>query len=382
VHVTAIIAAGGRGERFGAGLPKQLLTLGGVPILQRSVDALLRHPHIHDMVVALPPDLAADPPAYLREREKPLVVVEGGARRQDSVARAFACVPAGTEIVVIHDAARPLVSADLIERTVDAARADGAAVAAVRATDTVKRGDAEGRVVETLPREHVYLAQTPQAFRVGVLRDALAIAADATDEATLAERAGHPVRLVEGEPVNVKITTPGDLRAAERVLAAGAPPIRIGQGYDLHRLVAGRPLILGGVTIPFELGLTGHSDADIVCHAVTDALLGAAGLGDIGRHFPDTDPRWKGADSVKLLAGACALVRESGYLVVNVDVTVIAERPKLAPHADAMRANLAGALGCTVAQVSVKAKTNEGVESMGAGTSMAAYAVALIARDA
>ena len=382
MHVTAIIAAGGRGERFGAGRPKQLLALGGLPILQRSVDALLRHPRINDMVVALPPELAAAPPAYLRQREKPLVVVEGGARRQDSVARAFARVPAGTEIVVIHDAARPLVTADLIERTVAAAAADGAAVAALRATDTVKRGDAGGHVVETLPREHVYLAQTPQAFRVGVLRDALAIEADATDEAALAERAGHRVRLVEGEPSNVKITTPGDLSAAERAVAGGAPSIRIGQGYDLHRLVTGRPLVLGGVTIPFDLGLAGHSDADIVCHAVTDAVLGAAGLGDIGRHFPDTDARWKGADSVALLGAACALVREAGYSVVNVDVTVIAERPKLSPHADAMRGNLAGALGCAMSQVSVKAKTNEGVESMGTGTSMAAHAVALIARGA
>ena len=382
VHVTAIIAAGGRGERFGAGRPKQLLMLGGLPILQRSVDALLGHPCISDVVVALPPELAAEPPAYLRQRAKPLVVVEGGARRQDSVARAFARIPAGAEIVVIHDAARPLVTADLIERTVAAAAADGAAVAAVRATDTVKRGDAEGRVVETLPRERVYLAQTPQAFRVGVLRDALAIAVDATDEATLAEHAGHRVRLVEGEPSNVKITTPADLSAAERAMTAGAPPIRIGQGYDLHRLVPGRPLVLGGVTIAFDLGLTGHSDADIVCHAVTDAVLGAAGLGDIGRHFPDTDARWKGADSVALLAAACALVRDAGYSVVNVDVTVIAERPKLSPHADAMRANLAGALGCAASQVSVKAKTNEGVESMGVGASMAAHAVALIARGA
>ncbi|HET9268566.1 MAG TPA: 2-C-methyl-D-erythritol 4-phosphate cytidylyltransferase, partial [Vicinamibacterales bacterium] len=215
MHVTAIIAAGGRGERFGAGRPKQLLTLGGVPILQRSVDALIGHPLVRDMVVAVPPDLAAAPPAYLNRRDKPIVVVEGGARRQDSVARAFARVPADAEIIVIHDAARPLVSGDLIERTVQAAMEDGAAVAAMRATDTVKRGGADGHVIETLPREHVYLAQTPQAFRIGVLRDALAIAADATDEATLAERAGHRVRLVEGDPSNVKITTPGDLSAAE-----------------------------------------------------------------------------------------------------------------------------------------------------------------------
>jgi 2-C-methyl-D-erythritol 4-phosphate cytidylyltransferase/2-C-methyl-D-erythritol 2,4-cyclodiphosphate synthase len=182
-------------------------------------------------------------------------------------------------------------------------------VAAVRATDTVKRGDAEGRVIETLPREHVYLAQTPQAFRVGVLRDALALTADATDEAALAERARPSVRLVEGEPSNVKITTPGDLSAAERVMAAGAPSIRIGQGYDLHRLVPGRPLVLGGVTIAFDLGLSGHSDADIVCHAVTDAVLGAAGLGDIGRHFPDSDARWKAPTAWRCCRGLRARPR-------------------------------------------------------------------------
>lgn len=382
MHVSAIIAAGGRGARLGAGRPKQLLLLGGLPILQRSVDALLAHPQIRDLVVALPPELAAAPPGYLLGREKPLVVVEGGDRRQDSVANAFARVPARADVVVIHDAARPLVSADLIDRTIAAAIADGAAVAAVPATDTVKRSDGAGRVAETLPREQVYLAQTPQAFRVAVLRDALAAGGDATDEAALAERAGHPVRLVEGEAANLKITTPEDLRAAERAVAGTVPSIRIGQGYDLHRLVAGRALVLGGVTIPFDLGLAGHSDADIVCHAVTDAVLGAAGLGDIGRHFPDSDPRWKGADSVALLAAGWAIVREAGYMVINVDVTVIAERPKLAPYADAMRAHLAGALGCAVTQVSVKAKTNEGVESMGTGQSMAAHAVALIARGA
>jgi 2-C-methyl-D-erythritol 4-phosphate cytidylyltransferase/2-C-methyl-D-erythritol 2,4-cyclodiphosphate synthase len=382
VHVSAIIAAGGRGERFGAGVPKQLLTLGGVPILQRSVDAVLAHAQVHDLVVALPPELAADPPPYLLHRDKPVVVVEGGSRRQDSVARAFARISPNAEVVVIHDAARPMVSQRVLGRTIAAAAAHGAAVAAVRATDTVKRGDAQGQVIETLPREHVYLAQTPQAFRVDVLRDALAQAGDATDEAALAERAGHRVRLVEGDPANVKITTPDDLTAVERALAGSASSLRIGQGYDLHRLEPGRPLILGGVTVPFELGLVGHSDADIVCHAVTDAILGAAGLGDIGRHFPDTDPRWKGADSVALLAAACAYVGASGFAVVNVDVTVVAERPKLSSHVEAMRANLARAIGCPVAQVSVKAKTNEGLESMGQSQSMAAHAVALVVRAA
>jgi 2-C-methyl-D-erythritol 4-phosphate cytidylyltransferase / 2-C-methyl-D-erythritol 2,4-cyclodiphosphate synthase len=384
LHVSAIIAAAGRGARFGASGPKQLLTLGGRPILQRSVDAFLRSALIHDIVVALPPDVAAAPPGYLRREGERVEVVEGGERRQDSVARAFARVADRADIIVIHDAARPLVSQELIRRTIEAAAETGAAVAAVRAHDTVKRGDAEGFITATLPREEIFLAQTPQAFRADVLRDALAIGAKgvaATDEAALAERAGHRVRLVEGERRNLKITTPDDLAMAERLLAAGsaAPLLRIGNGYDLHRLVQGRPLILGGVTIPFEKGLQGHSDADAVSHAVTDAILGAAGAGDIGRHFPDTDAVWKDANSIGLLATAADLVRNLGFVVVNIDVVVIAQRPKLLGHVDAMRANIAAALGIAPGQVSVKGKTNEGVDSMGAGDSIAVHAVALLA---
>lgn len=382
MHVSVIIAAGGQGARFGAALPKQLLPLAGVPILQRSVEAFSGHDAVTDLVVALPDALAADPPAYLRGARKPTTVVRGGVRRQDSVARAFAAVPAASEIVLVHDAARPLVSADLITRSIAAAVEFGAAVVAVSATDTVKRTNEAGAVVETLPRERIHLAQTPQAFRRDVLLTALAHAGDATDEATLAERAGYTVHVVDGDPRNIKITTPDDLAAAERWLSP-APPgagFRVGTGYDLHRLVAGRPLVLGGVAIPFDRGLHGHSDADIVCHAVTDAVLGAAGAGDIGRHFPDTDPAWKDADSVALLQRAVAVVAARGLHVVNVDVTVIAQAPRLAPFADAMRARLAHALGCDAADVSVKGKTNEGVDSMGTGESMAAHAVALLAR--
>jgi 2-C-methyl-D-erythritol 2,4-cyclodiphosphate synthase len=285
-------------------------------------------------------------------------------------------------VVVIHDAARPLVTDSLIRRTIDAAFEAGAAIAALRASDTVKRADAAGRVAETLPRDRIYLAQTPQAFRVEVLRHALTIAADATDEAALAEQAGHPVQLVEGDPRNLKITTADDLALAERLLgtAEAAPNvgIRIGNGYDLHRLVDGRPLVLGGVTIPFDKGLLGHSDADVICHAVTDAILGAAGAGDIGRHFPDSDAAWKDADSLDLLRRAAAIVAAAGYAVVNIDVVVVAERPKLAPHVDAIRARVAGAIGCDPPQVSVKGKTNEGVDSVGGGEAIAAHAVALL----
>jgi 2-C-methyl-D-erythritol 4-phosphate cytidylyltransferase/2-C-methyl-D-erythritol 2,4-cyclodiphosphate synthase len=310
-------------------------------------------------------------------------MVAGGERRQDSVSNAFAHVAARADLVVIHDAARPLVSATLIARTVDAAAAFGAAIAALPARDTVKRADRDRIVVGTLPRDEIYLAQTPQAFRTSVLRDALALAtgAEATDEAALAEQAGHRVHLVDGDPRNMKITTPDDLAMAEAQLGGGMTAgLRIGNGYDLHRLVAGRPLVLGGVTIPFDKGLEGHSDADAVCHAVIDAILGAAGAGDIGLHFPDTDPAWKDANSMELLRRAASLVCDAGFAIVNVGVVVIVQKPKLLPFVDAMSGNLAGALGIGRGEVSVKGKTNEGVDSMGVGESIAVHAVALLAR--
>ena len=388
MYVSAIIAAGGRGVRLGGARPKQFLDLGGQTVLQRSVDAFLVSDRIAEIVVALPPELVARVPDYLRDRSKPITIVEGGARRQDSVAQAFALVSGRADLIVIHDAARPLVTAELIGRTLDAAAEHGAAIAALRVIDTVKRAGADGVIQETIPRAEIFLAQTPQAFRVGVLRDALAqadTALDATDEAALAERAGHRVHLIDGDPHNLKITTADDLAMAAHfvgVRANRAEParLRVGNGYDLHRLVAWRPLILGGVMIPFEKGLEGHSDADAVCHAVTDAILGAAGAGDIGRHFPDTDAAWKGADSIALLSRAAEIVTAAGYAVVNVDVVVIAQRPTLVPHIGAMQRNLSRAIGIEPGEVSVKGKTNEGVDSMGAGESIAVHAVALVSR--
>jgi len=388
MFVSAIIAAGGRGQRFGGPLPKQLLTLGGTAVLERSVGLFLAHPEIDEVVVALPADLVAHPPAYLLNTSKPVRVVTGGARRQDSVLNAFRAVASASEVIVIHDAARPLATPALISRTIAAAVESGAALAAMPARDTVKRATIGETpfVSETIPREVVYLAQTPQVFTRRVLADALALGeqgADATDEAALAERAGHPVRLVEGESTNVKITTPEDLpvmdaiargRASESVVA------RVGTGYDLHRLVEGRPLIIGGVTIPFERGPLGHSDGDVVCHSVTDAILGAAAMGDIGRHFPDTDPKWKGADSVELLRQAVAIVRAAGFTVINVDVTVVLERPKIKHYVDSMRQAVAGAVGTDVSNVSVKGKTNEGVDAVGRGEAIAAHATALLGR--
>lgn len=390
LFVSVIIAAGGRGRRFGGGVPKQLLSVDGRSPLERSIEAFISHPAVDEIVVALPEEFVAEPPPYLTGARKLVRLVPGGARRQDSVASAFRVVDQGSDVVVVHDAARPFVSAALISRTIAAAVESGAALAAVRCSDTVKRGDAlvpdDDRplfVAETLRRDEIYLAQTPQAFRRHVLRDALALGeagTDATDEASLAERAGHPVRLVAGEPANIKITTPADMPIADSIARGGAPDPgrtgRAGTGYDLHRLVPDRPLILGGIVIPSDRGALGHSDADVVCHSATDAILGAAALGDIGQLFPDTDSRWKDASSLDLLARAVALVRAHDFEVGNVDVTVVLERPRLRDHVDAMRRAVAQAIGIDPAHVSIKGKTNEGMDAVGRGEAIAAHAVA------
>jgi 2-C-methyl-D-erythritol 4-phosphate cytidylyltransferase/2-C-methyl-D-erythritol 2,4-cyclodiphosphate synthase len=416
MHVTAIIAAGGQGRRLGGDQPKQLLSVGGRPILERSVAAFLAHPAIDALIVALPQGLVDDPPSYLLPTVldaagKPVRLVAGGDRRQDSVANAFGAADAASDIIVIHDAARPFASAELIARTIAAAAESGAALAAVGSSDTVKlvlrlaqdereparpasptlspsKGERLVWVSETLPRDTIYLAQTPQAFRRDVLAQAIAEAArtplDATDEATLVERAGRPVRLVQGEATNIKITTAEDLPIAEAIARQSAihnpqsAMATVGTGYDLHRLVEGRPLVLGGVTIPSPTGALGHSDADVVCHAATDAILGAACLGDIGRHFPDTDPRWKDASSLDLLRRAVALVAGQGFEIGNLDVTVVLETPKIKDHIDAMRAAVAAAIGVDAVRVSIKGKTNEGVDAIGRGEAIAAHAVVLI----
>lgn len=382
MHVVAIIAAAGQGRRFGAAVPKQLLELGGRSLVQRSVDAFDASPLVDEIVVTVPPELVGEAGFALAAASKPLRIVAGGARRQDSVANGFAAVGDRADLVVVHDAARPFVTVDLIARTIAAAAESGAAIAAVAARDTVKRAAPDLRSVgETLPRETVFLAQTPQAFRRDVLRDAIARAGsdEATDEAALAERAGHAVRIVEGDPRNMKITTPDDLTVA-RALAGGpaAPAPRVGAGYDLHRLVEGRRLVLAGVEIPGGRGPLGHSDGDVVCHALTDAVLGAAAAGDIGRHFPDSDPAWKDAPGLDLLGRAVAIVGARGFRVDNVDVVVLLERPKIAPHLDEIRRRLAAALGVAADRVSVKGKTNEGVDAVGRGEAMAAHAVALV----
>jgi 2-C-methyl-D-erythritol 4-phosphate cytidylyltransferase/2-C-methyl-D-erythritol 2,4-cyclodiphosphate synthase len=383
MFVTAIIAAGGQGRRVGGERPKQLLTIGRSTLLERSVEIFLAHPSIDEVVVALPPDLLQAPPPYLCGGSKPLRLVAGGVRRQDSVSNAFHAAAAESDVILVHDAARPFVTANLIGRTIDAAARHGAAIAAFEVQDTVKRvrqSDGVRVIAETIPRESIFLAQTPQGFRREVLAAAVALGQsgiEATDEAALAERAGYPVHIVEGEANNLKITTPQDLEAARR-RAQPARTGRVGIGYDLHRLVEGRPLVLGGVTVPSDRGAAGHSDADVICHAITDAVLGAASLGDIGLHFPDSDPRWKGANSLELLRSAVGMAAEHGFEMGNVDVNVQLETPKLRKYIDRIRESIAAAVGLDVGRVSVKAKTNEGVDAVGRGEAIAAHAVAIL----
>jgi 2-C-methyl-D-erythritol 4-phosphate cytidylyltransferase/2-C-methyl-D-erythritol 2,4-cyclodiphosphate synthase len=381
MQVGVVIAAGGRGSRIGGAVPKQLLEVGGRSVLQRSLAAFDDHPAVSELVVVLPESLLGDGPALAGDLKRTPRFVAGGARRQDSVANGVAALGPDVDVVLVHDAARPFVSPRLIDRVIDAAVEAGAAVPALPVRDTVKRADGLSRQVRmTIPREEIWLAQTPQGFRRDVLTDAIArvgAGVDATDEGMLAELAGHPVRIVDGEPGNVKITTPEDLATA-RARFDGANA-RIGTGYDLHRLVPGRALVLAGVTVPFERGPLGHSDGDVVCHALVDAIFGAAALGDIGRHFPDTDARWKDAPGLDLLARAVEIVRAAGWVVANADVTVILERPKLAPHIDEIRTRVASAAGVSLDHVSVKAKTNEGVDATGRGEAIAAHAVALLA---
>jgi 2-C-methyl-D-erythritol 4-phosphate cytidylyltransferase / 2-C-methyl-D-erythritol 2,4-cyclodiphosphate synthase len=381
MSVGVIIVAGGRGLRFGGSVPKQLLSLGGLSILQRSVDVFDRRESTAAIIVVLPMELVERGPSLVGETRRPCVFVAGGERRQDSVRHGVAALPPDCKTVLIHDAARPFVTEALIDRVIAATMRTGAAVPATPSRDTVKRvATPDRRVTETIPREQVWLAQTPQGFTRSLLEGLMERAAsghEATDEAMLAEQAGQPVEVVPGDEGNVKITTTDDLMAARARLAA-AP--RVGTGYDLHRLVPDRPLILAGVVIPFDRGPLGHSDGDVICHALADAMFGAAGHGDIGQHFSNTDPRWKNVPGLELLRQSRAIVGESGYRVASADVTVILERPKLMSHVPAIRAALADVLGVELSAVNVKPKTNEGVDAVGRGEAIAAHAVAVLVR--
>ena len=357
----AILLAAGQALRMGRN--KMLLPLLGKTVLERSFDALSACEAISSLVLVASADTMEACQTLARCSKKPCTVVAGGAERQDSVLRGLRAL-SGADIAVIHDGARCLATEEVILRTIESARQFGSGVAAVPAKDTVKRADGP-RVLETLRRSELSLMQTPQTFRydwiLSAYEQAERTGLRGTDDASLLEAMGRPVYLSEGSYENLKMTTEDDVIAARAILARreGKSPVRVGFGEDAHRLVEGRKLILGGVEIPWEKGLLGHSDADVLTHALMDALLGALALGDIGKLFPDTDPAYAGADSVELLKEVMRRVGEAGYALVNADCTLIAQAPKLAPYRETMRERLAGAMNAPVSAVSVKATTTE-----------------------
>jgi 2-C-methyl-D-erythritol 4-phosphate cytidylyltransferase/2-C-methyl-D-erythritol 2,4-cyclodiphosphate synthase len=376
--VAALIVAAGKGLRAGGGTPKQYRPLGGRPLLAHSIGAFARHPRVGRIQVVINPE---DRPLYdaavggLSLPEP----VAGGAARQDSVRHGLlALKEAAPDLVLVHDAARPFVSHDVITRVLDALGQHDGAIPALPISDTLKRGQ-DGLVVETIARDALFGAQTPQGFRYAAICDAhLATAGRAlTDDAAVAEAAGLSVALVEGAPDNVKLTSAEDFLRAERMLAQ-ASSMRIGHGFDVHRFVPGDHVWLCGVRVPHERGLEGHSDADAGLHAITDALLGAIGAGDIGAHFPPSDEKWRSASSDIFLRHAAELVRAKGGTIENVDVTLICERPKVAPHRHAMIERIAAVLEIAPSRVSVKATTSERLGFTGRGEGLAAEAVACV----
>lgn len=364
--VTAIIVAAGSSSRMG--FDKLFYKIGGMPVLAHSIRKFEQHPLVQQLVVVAGANIA-QVQQLAEQCTKPIVVVKGGATRGQSVQNGLQY--AKGEFVAIHDGARPFVSAEIIEQTIRAAWEMGAAAPAVAVKDTIKVAQ-DGMVQQTPDRSTLYAVQTPQVFKKSLYIQAQQQVCDdtVTDDCQLFERAGMPVKLTKGSYENYKITTPEDLKE-EKVM-------RIGHGYDVHRLVEGRKLILGGVEIAYEKGLLGHSDADVLAHAVMDAILGAAALGDIGKHFPDTDPRYEGADSIFLTKQVGLLVAEKGWKIGNIDATILCQKPKLAPHIPTMRKNLANALGMDVDAVSVKATTEEKLGFTGAGEGIAVHAVALL----
>jgi len=362
----AIIPAAGSGRRMGLPVPKQFQELAGLPLLVHTLRAFQAVPAISEIVLAVPAaHLATAGELVSRYHlDKVSRIVAGGEQRQDSVRAGLEALSPKIELVAVHDGARPLITAELIVSCLQAAEQHGAAMAAIPVKDTLKAVSAAGLVTATVDRRQLWQAQTPQVARVGLLKAAFALAAKTgflgTDEAALLEHSGQPVAVVPGSERNIKVTRPEDLTVARALLREhdnGATDMRIGSGYDAHRLVAGRPLVLGGVTIPHPTGLLGHSDADVLTHALCDALLGAAGAGDIGRHFPDSDPAFQGICSLTLLARVMNLLAARGLHLVNADVTVVAQQPRLAPHFPAMQAKLAAV--CEVEPATINLKRSE-----------------------
>lgn len=386
MSAAVIIPAAGFGTRMNLDQPKQYLLLAGLPVLVRAVRPFYFEPLVESIIVVAPAERVIETRALLAAHgfaADRVRVVAGGKRRQDSVQAGLAALDDRVEMVLVHDGARPLVSPELIRRCLQTAVRDGAAIAAVPVKDTLKRGDSCGKVEVTVDRRFLWQAQTPQVVHRKLLERAYRENGDdeATDESSLLEKAGIPVTLVVGEEANLKITRAEDLTVAEKLLAGrGEPSMRIGHGYDAHRFADNRPLILGGVHIPHQQGLVGHSDADVLTHALCDAILGALGCGDIGRHFPDNDARYAGISSIILLERVMELAAEQGFAVLNADITVVCQAPKLATFVPRMRGIVAAACRVDQACINLKATTTEGMGFTGRKEGIGCHAVVLLQR--
>lgn len=376
----AIIPAAGSGSRMKAQRPKQYLDLAGKPIIIHTVAAFHNHCDIGLVIVVVPQNRVEATRELLESWKltEKIEVVAGGTRRQDSVRIGLEQVGNRADVVLVHDGARPLIGASLISSCIKEARAHGAVIAAVQVKDTLKRSDSSGRIKATVDRENLWQAQTPQAARIEYLQKAFAEAGDrdVTDEAMLLEMAGFPVKIIFGSEKNIKITQPEDLMIAEKIITqAACPAIRIGHGFDAHRLVPDRALVLAGVEISHPMGLAGHSDADVVTHALCDAILGAMGKGDIGKHFPDSSAEFKDIYSILLLRQVIASMQEGGYVLGNADITVICQAPKLSPYISEMQKTIADACQTPPGQVNIKATTTEKMGYTGREEGIGCHAV-------
>ncbi|MGI5892971.1 MAG: 2-C-methyl-D-erythritol 2,4-cyclodiphosphate synthase [Candidatus Merdivicinus sp.] len=386
---SVLIMSAGSSARMG-GVDKQMLSLRGKTVLQRSIEAFLEIPEISEIFVVTSPERAGEYSNFVGTfaSERVQVIGCGGSTRQQSVFAGMNAVSENAKYVAIHDGARPLVTPHLIRKVFADACQYGAAIPAVPVKDTIKVSGPGGMVLQTVERSTLRQVQTPQVFDrsayLAAMEEAIRKQLDFTDDAQLFELTGRQVHLTEGEEENLKITTPADLPAAEAILSRRInqgkenADMRIGQGYDVHKLVENRQLIIGGVNIPHQTGLLGHSDADVLLHAIMDAVLGALSLGDIGKHFPDTDPAFKGADSRKLLRHVCKLAEDAGYRLGNLDATIIAQAPKMRPYIDQMRENIAQDLQVPVSVVNVKATTEEKLGFTGREEGISASAVCLM----
>ena len=386
MKTVAIIPAGGAGKRLKSDIAKQYLLLDNIPILVHTLKVFERVKIIDEIILVVPAgDVSVTEKKIIDQYglKKIKKIIVGGKERQDSVRNGLAAIKGKCDIVIVHDGVRPFVTQAMIQQVVEVAKTKGAVSVGVKANDTVKKTGKDCNVESTIPRDNLWLTQTPQAFKFEVIKQAFKKAYDenyyGTDDASLVERMGKMVKMIEGSYNNIKITTPDDLLIAKALMKKETKvTYRTGFGYDSHRFAESRKMILGGIEIPHNKGLQGHSDADALIHAICDALLGAAGCGDIGRHFPDTDPAYRNISSTILLQKVKEIVEAKGFFINNVDTTVIMEKPKLAPYAVKMVSHIALALDIPETSVNVKAKTNEGMGFTGRNEGVAVLATASV----